>query len=84
MMRENTTSVSEMARAKHNSQISIAKAIGIILMVAGHSGCPEYMHDFIYMFHMPLFFFLSAYFFREEKVTFHCGQFVMRKIKNLY
>lgn len=48
MMRENTTPVSEMARAKHNSQISIAKAIGIILMVAGHSGCPEYMHDFIY------------------------------------
>lgn len=84
MMRENTTPVSEMARAKHNSQISIAKAIGIILMVAGHSGCPEYMHDFIYLFHMPLFFFLSAYFFREEKVTFHCGQFVMRKFKNLY
>ena len=31
---ENSTSVSEVARARHNSQISIAKAIGIILMVA--------------------------------------------------
>lgn len=84
MMCENSTSVSEVARARHNSQISIAKAIGIILMVAGHSGCPEYVHDFIYLFHMPLFFFLSAYFFRDEKVTVHCGQFVMRKFKNLY
>ena len=71
-------------RCGHNRQISIAKAIGIILMVTGHSGCPEYLHDFIYLFHMPLFYFLSAYFFRDEKVTKNCGQYVMRKFKNLY
>lgn len=69
---------------RHNRQVSIAKAIGIILMVTGHSGCPEYLHDFIYLFHMPLFYFLSAYFFRDEKVTKNCGQYVMRKFKNLY
>lgn len=45
--------------------INIAKAIGIILMVIGHSGCPQWLHDFIYVFHMPLFFFLSGYCMKE-------------------
>ena len=68
----------------HNAQVSIAKALGIILMVMGHAGCPEYLHDFIYLFHMPLFFFLSAYFFRDAKVVDSAGQYVVRKFKNLY
>lgn len=68
----------------HNAQVSIAKALGIILMVMGHAGCPEYLHDFIYLFHMPLFFFLSAYFFRDAKVVDSAGQYVLRKFKNLY
>ena len=68
----------------HNAQVSIAKALGIVLMVMGHAGCPEYLHDFIYLFHMPLFFFLSAYFFRDAKVVDSAGQYVVRKFKNLY
>lgn len=68
----------------HNVQVSIAKALGIILMVIGHAGCPGYLHDFIYLFHMPLFFFLSAYFFRDAKVVDSAGQYVLRKFKNLY
>ena len=64
--------------------MSIAKALGIVLMVMGHAGCPEYLHDFIYLFHMPLFFFLSAYFFRDAKVVDSAGQYVVRKFKNLY
>ena len=46
----------------HNAQVSIAKALGIILMVMGHAGCPEYLHDFIYLFHMPMFAFVTGYF----------------------
>jgi predicted tellurium resistance membrane protein TerC len=38
------------------NSITIAKAIGIILMVVGHSGCPQMLSKFIYLFHMPLFF----------------------------
>ena len=68
----------------HNAQVSIAKALGIILMVMGHAGCSEYLHDFIYLFHMPLFFFLSAYFFRDAKVVDSGRQYVVRKFKNLY
>ena len=63
--------------------ISIAKAIGIILMVIGHSGCPEYIHDFIYMFHMPLFFFLSGLCFKDKYIT-HTSDFLLRRIKGLY
>ena len=68
----------------HNAQVSIAKALGIVLMVMGHAGCPEYLHDFIYLFHMHLFFFLSAYFFRDAKVVDSAGQYVVRKFKNLH
>lgn len=31
----------------------VAKGIGIFLMVMGHSGLPNCMHDWIYSFHMP-------------------------------
>lgn len=44
-----------------NHSIDIAKAICIILMVVGHSGCPIPLRSFIYMFYMPCFFFISGY-----------------------
>ncbi len=45
-----------------NNTVSIAKAIGIILMVVGQSGCPKGLCQFIYLFHMPLFFLFLAIF----------------------
>lgn len=51
----------------HQSEIfSIVKGIGIILMVIGHASSP--FHDFIYLFHMPLFFMISGFFFNPEKI----------------
>lgn len=44
-------------RNNRDKSLDIAKAICIILMVVGHSGCPTYLYDFVYMFHMPCFFF---------------------------
>lgn len=41
--------------------VDASKAIGILLMVAGHSSLPKYLSDWIYSFHMPLFFILSGY-----------------------
>lgn len=59
------------------------KGVGILLVVVGHSGCPQFLHDLIYAFHMPLFFLISGYLFKEtyfdKKITY-----VLRKIKSLY
>lgn len=49
-----------------DDKVTIAKAIGILLMVAVHGGTPEWASRFIVMFHMPLFFFLSGYCFKEK------------------
>lgn len=63
--------------------LDIIKGIGIILMVVGHSGSPDYVHDIIYTFHMPLFFIASGWFFSERNLEDSKG-FVMRKLKNIY
>lgn len=63
--------------------IAIAKAIGIILMVIGHAGCPNYVEHFIYMFHMPLFFFLAGYCFKEKHLQ-NSKDFIIRRFKGLW
>lgn len=71
-------------KESHNSIISIAKGIGIVLMVIGHSGCPTYIHNIIYGFHMILFYFLSGFFFRDEKVVHNGVKYLYRKFHGLY
>ena len=49
--------------------IDLAKGIGIILMIIGHMpSIPSAVHNWIFSFHMPLFFFLSGYMFKKKKV----------------
>lgn len=73
-----------MSSEYRNNYISIAKAIGIILMVIGHSGCPSIINRFIYMFHMPLFFVCSGYFFKEVTSKTALISFYKKRIKGLY
>lgn len=40
--------------------LDIAKGFGIVLMVLGHSSLPELVSNFIFSFHMPLFFISSG------------------------
>lgn len=47
--------------------IDIAKGIGIILMVIGHTGIGANVSRFIYSFHMPMFFVLSGILYNHEK-----------------
>lgn len=51
---------------KRNVEIDIAKGIGILLVIIGHGAIPTWSKDAISSFHMPLFFILSGYFFRNE------------------
>ncbi len=41
----------------------VAKGLGIIFVVLGHSG-NIYLNHYLYWFHMPLFFIISGYFFK--------------------
>lgn len=68
---------------KRDQAINIAKGICIILMVIGHSGCPRYLSNFIYMFHMPCFFFISGYLLKD-KYAEEPKRGIRNKIKGLY
>ena len=73
-----------MGKVVHNNYITIAKAIGIILMVIGHSGCPSLLFRFIYLFHMPLFFFCSGIFFKEIISKEDAFVFLKKRVMGLY
>lgn len=62
-----------------NKQIDILRAWGIIWVVAGHAGSPFF--DYIYTFHMPLFFFISG-FLRYQDETVKWTVFLKRKWKS--
>lgn len=69
--------------SKRNTAISIAKGIAIILMVIGHAEAPELVTNFIYTFHMPLFFMAAGYFF-SRKYLDDPWSFISKRIKGLY
>lgn len=66
--------------SKRLTYIDIAKGIGIVLVVVGHCipdatsptgiSIPAYrwLHDVIYSFHMPLFFFLAGFMVSRQKM----------------
>ena len=61
--------------------LDIAKGIGILLMVLGHSAIPILISNFIYAFHMPLFFIASGWLTNWQKKNFIV--FVKRKFRTL-
>lgn len=50
---------------KRDAAFDIAKGILILCVVIGHGGSDS-IGDFVYRFHMPLFFILSGYFMRKH------------------
>jgi len=44
------------------------KFVGIYLVILAHSGINQMLHNYIYAFHMPLFFFISGFLFSFEKI----------------
>lgn len=58
--------------------LDIVKGIGIVLVVLGHTS--NILHNWIYSFHMPLFFMLSGMFHKNEK---NYKEFLDKKIKSL-
>ena len=64
-----------MEQVKRNDFIDFLKGIGIILVVIGHVSQNERINDFIYSFHMPLFFFISGFLFNYKKENFTKNKF---------
>ena len=61
--------------------LDVAKGIGIILVLVCHSiDKNTYMWNMITLFHMPLFYLISGYLFKEEKTIV----FLKKKILSLY
>lgn len=52
---------------ERNRTFDVLKGIAIVLVIIGHlPGLPHFLHNFIYSFHMPLFFFVSGWFYKEK------------------
>ena len=64
--------------------IDNAKAIGIILVVLGHTrGIVPQLENFIYVFHMPLFFFLSGFLLKDAYLKESFRSFSWTAVKRL-
>ena len=61
---------------KRIEELDILKALGIIYMVAGHSGVP--FRRFIYLFHMAAFFVASGFFYKSSSIN---NQLINEEIK---
>jgi fucose 4-O-acetylase-like acetyltransferase len=48
--------------------IDFAKVFGIWLVILGHIEIPANFRNFIYVFHMPLFFFISGYLEKDSNI----------------
>lgn len=73
-----------MNEKSRNNILDILKGIGIILIVLGHTGFKY--NNFIYLFHMAIFFIASGYLFKK-KYTENKKElkgFIVKKIKRLY
>lgn len=65
-------------------EVDIVKGVGIICMVIGHSGSP--LRDFIYLFHMAIFFIASGFLFshRSSDSAESVGLFAFKKVKQIW
>lgn len=54
---------------KRDVTFDVMKGVAILAMIAGHCFVPLKLHHFIYIWHMPLFFFASGYFFKDKPLA---------------
>lgn len=65
-------------------EIDLIKGLAIILMVIGHTETPA--QNFIYLFHMAVFFMASGYLYKENNSNSLASikEYILRKIKGLW
>lgn len=73
-----------MVVPNRNPVVSMAKGMAIILVVVGHSlPLENWARNYIYMFHVPLFFYVSGYCFKEKYLN-DALTFVKRRLRGLW
>ena len=75
--------IMQATEQRRDTTLDIAKALCITLMVVGHGGCPSYLGRFIYMFHMPCFFFISGWLL-SDKYVLNLKAGLLHKAKGSY
>ena len=84
-MRDKGITERELARDRiQNSKkrvgyVDLYRGIGIILMIMAHVGFGSFFDHYIHAFHMPMFFFVSGYFFKLDSALV----FFKHKIRTL-
>ena len=68
---------------KRLGYIDILKGVGIIFVVTGHLYLNPFVDEYIYSFHLPLFFFVSGLLLNVEKYS-NFKDFFVSRIKSLY
>ena len=63
--------------------IDVLKGLGIIIVVLAHMNTMPQVGGYFYLFHMPLFFFISGLLLSLEKYSTY-NSFVISRIKQLY
>ena len=66
-----------------NLTITYMKATGIMLMVLAHCSGFSLLYRIVYSFHMPLFFIVSGYCFKDKYFS-KPGTFIWRRVKGLW
>jgi len=65
---------------KRIAYIDICKTIGIVAMIMGHIGFGKLFDIFIHLFHMPLFFFITGFLYKDE---YSMKNYLVKKFRTL-
>lgn len=72
-----------MSAFVRDRSVSVTKGVAIILMVLVHARFSHYGDTYVNMFHMPLFFFMSGYCFKEAYLN-DFKNYAIKRIKGSY
>lgn len=60
-----------MTGSNRIEEVDISKGIGMVLVITGHLCVSASLRNFIYSFHMPLFFIEKVRNNNENNITYH-------------
>jgi len=65
------------------TRFSIVKALAILCVVLSHAGVSGWFYNFIFLFHVPVFFLCSGYFFNTRYLSDE-RTFIKHRVRGLY